>query len=97
MRILIFYVIINWLPKATTLLIHVYPLMCLVAQLCPALCDPIDCSLPGSSFHGDSPGKNTIPSSRGSSQPKEQILVFHIAGRFFTNWATREAQEYWSG
>ena len=30
-----------------------------VAQSCPALCDPMDCSLPGSSVHGDSPGKNT--------------------------------------
>ena len=28
--------------------------MCLVAQLCPTLCDPMDCSPPG-----DSPGKNT--------------------------------------
>jgi len=32
--------------------------LCLVAQLCPNLCDPIDCSLPGPSVHGDSPGKN---------------------------------------
>ena len=31
----------------------------LVAQLCPTLCDPMDCSPPGSSDHGDSPGKNT--------------------------------------
>ena len=30
-----------------------------VAQSCPTLCDPMDCSLPGSSLHGDSPGKNT--------------------------------------
>ena len=30
----------------------------LVAQSCPTL-DPIDCSPPGSSVHGDSPGKNT--------------------------------------
>ena len=33
--------------------------MCLVAQSCPTLCDPVDCSPPGSSGHGDSPGKNT--------------------------------------
>ena len=33
--------------------------LCLVVQLCPTLCDPMDCSLPGSSVHGDSPGKNT--------------------------------------
>ena len=33
--------------------------MCLVAQSCPTLCDPMDCSPPGSSIHEDSPGKNT--------------------------------------
>ena len=33
--------------------------VCLVAQSCPILCDPMDCSLPGSSVHVDSPGKNT--------------------------------------
>ena len=32
---------------------------CLVANSCPTLCDPMDCSLPGSSVHGDSLGKNT--------------------------------------
>ena len=38
-----------------------------------------------------------IPSSRVSSQPRGQTQVSHIAGRFFTVWATREAQGYWSG
>ena len=33
--------------------------LCLVAQSCPTLCDLMDCSPPGSSVHGDSPGKNT--------------------------------------
>ena len=33
--------------------------MFLVAQLCPALCNPMDYSLLGSSIHGGSPGKNT--------------------------------------
>ena len=33
--------------------------LCLVAQLCPALCYPIDCSPPGSPVCGDSAGKNT--------------------------------------
>ena len=32
--------------------------VCLVAQSCPTLCDPMDCSPPDSSVHGDSPGKN---------------------------------------
>ena len=33
--------------------------LCLVAQSCPTLCNPMDYSPPGSSVHGDSPGKNT--------------------------------------
>ena len=33
--------------------------VCLVIQLCPTLCNPMGCSPPGSSVHGDSPGKNT--------------------------------------
>ena len=32
-----------------------FTVLCLVAQLCPTLCNPMDCSLPGSSVHGDSP------------------------------------------
>ena len=33
--------------------------MCvLLLQLCLTLCDPMDCRLPGTSDHGDSPGKN---------------------------------------
>ena len=32
--------------------------LCLVVHLGPTLCDPMDCSPPGSSLHGDSPGKN---------------------------------------
>ena len=32
---------------------------CLVAQLCPTLCDPMDCRPSGSSVHGDSLGQNT--------------------------------------
>ena len=34
-------------------------MLCLVAQSCPTLCDPMGCSLPSSSVLGDSPGKNT--------------------------------------
>ena len=33
--------------------------LCLVTQSCPTLCDPMDCNLPGSSVHGDCPGRNT--------------------------------------
>ena len=38
-----------------------------------------------------------FPFSRGSSQPRDWTQVSHIAGRFFTSWGAREAQEYWSG
>ena len=37
-----------------------------------------------------------LPVSKGSSWPRNQTQVSHIAGRFFTSWATREAQESWS-
>ena len=44
-----------------------------VAQLCPTLCDPMDCSLPGSSIYGILQARIlewvTISFSRGSSQP----------------------------
>ena len=47
----------------------------LVAQSCPTVFDPVDCSLPGSSVHRDSPGTNTewvaISFSKGSSRPKD--------------------------
>ena len=38
-----------------------------------------------------------FPFSRGSSQPRDRTQVSRIAGGVFTSWATREAQEYWSG
>ena len=33
--------------------------VCLIVQWCLTLCDPMDCSPPGSSVHADSPGENT--------------------------------------
>ena len=61
----------------------------------------MDCSPPGSSVHGDFPGRIlewvTMLFIRGSSQPRDQAQVSRIAGGFFTIWTTREAQEYWSG
>ena len=37
-----------------------------------------------------------FPFSRGSSQARDWIQVSGIAGGFFTSWAKREVQEYWS-
>ena len=60
----------------------------LVAQSCPTLCDPTDCSPPGSSVHGILQAGIlkwiAIPFSRGSSQPRDRSQVSCIAGRFFT-------------
>ena len=50
---------------------HSSPVACLVTQSCPTLCDPMDCSPPGSSVHGTSQAGIlewvAISSSRGSS------------------------------
>ena len=58
----------------------------LVAQSCLTLCNPMDCSLPGSSFQGIFQARIlesvAIPFSRGSSRPRDRILVSCIAGRF---------------
>ena len=35
-----------------------------------------------------------FPFARGSSPPRDRTQVSCIAGRFFTSWATREAQEF---
>ena len=122
-------------PLLSLLCVCVCVCVCLVTQSCPTLCDPMNCSLPGSSIHGDSPGKNSwlschallqgifptqglnpglprcswildhlshqgspwilewaaYPFSRGSSWPRNRTRVSCIAGRFFANWAIREA------
>ena len=66
-----------------------------VTQSYPTLCDPVDCSPPGSSIHGILQARIlewvAISFSRGSSQPRDQTRVSHIAGRRFNLWATREA------
>ena len=57
-------------------------------------CDPVDCSLPGSSVHGILQARIlewvAIPFSR-SSLPRDWTWVSCTTGRFFTIWATREA------
>ena len=66
--------------------------MCSVAQWFPTLCSPMDCSPPNSSVHGDSPGKNTGVGCHTFSRDFP-TQVSHIAGEFFTFWATREDHE----
>jgi len=68
------------------------------AQLCLTLCDPMDCSPPGSSVYGIFQAKIlewvASFSSRGSSWPKDWTQVSHIVGWFFTIWATREPPKF---
>ena len=65
------------------------------AQLHPTVYGPMDCSPPGSSAHGNFPGKNNamgaISYSRGSSCPRNQTLIFCLAERFFITSITSEA------
>ena len=60
------------------------------------LCDPVDCSPPGSSVHGILQARVlewvAISFSRGSSQPRDRTRVSCIAGRRFNLWTTREAK-----
>ena len=74
-----------------------------VAQSCPTLCNPMDCSLPGSSVHGIFQAIVlewiAISFSRGSSQPRDRTRVSRIIDRRFTVWATSQKgtikQRYW--
>ena len=55
------------------------------------LCDPMDCSLPGSSVHGIFQARVlewvAISFSRGPSQPKDRTWISCIADRCFTIWS----------
>ena len=58
----------------------VYVCVCSVTQSRPTLCDPMNCSLPGSSVHGILQEKIlewvAMPFSGGSSQPRDQNCIF---------------------
>ena len=65
-----------------------FTLIVLVAQSCPTLCNPMDCSPPGSSVHEIFQAKIlewvAISFSKGSSELRDRTWVFCTAGRFFT-------------
>ena len=75
--------------------------VCSVAQSCPALCNPIDCSPPGSSVHRIFQSRIlewvVMASSRGSSRPRDRTHVSCISciSRWVLyHWATQEAQDW---
>ena len=59
-----------------------------VSHSFPTLCNLMNCSSSGSSVHDILQARilelMVVPFSRGSSQPRDQILISHITGRFFT-------------
>ena len=65
-----------------------------VTQPCPTLCDPMGCSLPGSSVHGILQARVlewvAISFSRGSSRPRDWTGVSHVTGRLLNVWAARK-------
>ena len=68
--------------------------MCLRAKLlqsCLTFCDPVNCSLPGSSVHGILQARLlewvAVLSSWGSSRPRDRTCISCIAGGFFIDWA----------
>ena len=74
------------------------PCLCMCVQSCPTLCNPVDCSLPGSSVHGIFQAKLlgwvAISYSRGSSHPQGQTRISWVSciGRqTLYHWATWEA------
>ena len=66
-------------------------------QSCLTLCDPMDCSLPGSYCPWDSPDKNTgvgcsaLLQGNRPSPGIEPVSPVSSAGGFFTHFATLEA------
>ena len=72
-----------------------FPYALCEAESCLTLCNPLDCSHPGSCIRGilraRIPEWVATPFSRGSSQPRDRTQVSFIAGRFFTIRATKEA------
>ena len=76
-------------------IIHNWKVKVLVTESCPTLYDPMDHRPPGSSVHGILQARIlewvAVSLSRGSSWLRDGTWVSCIAGRFFTIWATKEA------
>ena len=79
---------------------------CSVAKSCPTLCNPMDCSPPGSSVHEIFQVRIlewvAMPSSRGSSRPRDRTCISSTCRQILYYWATWEARQaqrrmYWWG
>ena len=89
---------LHWIWNYFQRTVFSWPISESKSHLDVSLWKSVDCTLPGSSVHGILQARIlewvTVPFSRGSSQPRDWTQVSHIAGRFFTMWATREAQKH---
>ena len=91
----IYWFIISVVIRVSKICIETCAVLCLVAQLCLTLYEPIDCCLPGSSVHEDSPNKNTGVGCHGLFQG-----IFPIQGlnpslphcRQILYWLSHQAQ-----
>ena len=87
---------LQWGPQTEGAKAGVSEVQVLVAQSYPTLCNPMDCSLPGSSVHGILQARIlkwvALPFSRGSSWLRDRTWVSCTAAGFFTIWAIRDTQ-----
>ena len=85
------------LPLCVYMCVCVCMYVCmLVAQSCPTLCDPMDCSSPGSSVYGILQARKlewvAIPFSRGYSQPRGGNTFPYLAVTFLGNHEGEETR-----
>ena len=93
-----------WILEVLKFLLYILLFSCTVCiraksfQSCPPLCDLMDCSPPGSTVHGILQarilGRAAMPSSRGSSQPRDWTrvsYVFCIGGWVLYQWGHKES------
>ena len=89
--------LLGYSPHFTANKLNSHCALFLFFLMCPSLCDPVDCSPPGSSVREARILEwVAMPFSRGSSPPRDRTCVSYvscIASRFFTHWAIREATE----
>ena len=88
---------VPWHVSWVTLIVSnfsLWKLEAVVTQSCLILCDSIDCSPPDSSVHEILQSRTlewvAISFSRGSFWPRNRTRLSCVAGRFFTDWTTRE-------
>ena len=88
-----FMLFIVWWNKCGSLIISLHAQS---LESCPTICNPTDCSPPGSFVHGIFQAKIlecvAISFSRGSCQPRVRIFISYIGKWTLNHWVTQEVQ-----